>query len=52
MGKYGLSMGDGDGGVGAPGRYLRLGENSLITSGHTRSLRRKLNSGCCSGVVK
>ena len=31
-----------------PCRCFILGENSLITSGQTRSLRRKLNSLCCN----
>lgn len=47
MGKYGLSRGVACCALaGMELRYLMLGENNLITSAHTRSFRRKLNSGC------
>ncbi len=49
MGKYGFSTGAGDEALLLlPWRNLMLGENSLMTSGHTRSFSRKLNSWCCT----
>lgn len=47
MGKYGLSSGvacctD----AGTEFRYFMFGENNFITRAHTRSFKRKLNSGC------
>ena len=47
IGKNGFSARAGEGEGGMPWRYLRDGENSLITSGHTFSFSMKLNSGCC-----
>ena len=46
MGNDGLSGLTGGAGVLIPCRCFILGENSLITSGHTRSFKRKLNSAC------
>lgn len=48
MGKYGLSRGVACCTLaGTEVRYFMFGENNLITSAHTRSFSRKLNSGCC-----
>lgn len=45
IGKYGLSNGVACcTPAGIVVRYFIFGENNLITSAHTRSLRRKLNS--------
>ena len=46
IGKYGLSNGYGEVGAGALVRYFKLGENNFMTTGHTRSFSKKLNSGC------
>lgn len=46
MGKYGFSTGAGEDDVLDPCLNLIFGEKSLITRGHTLSLRRKLNSWC------
>ena len=46
MGKYGFSLAEDEAGTGMPWRYLRLGENSLMIRGQTRSFSRKLNSRC------
>jgi len=48
MGKYGLSRGVACCTLaGTEVRYFMFGENNLITSAHTRSFSKKLNSGCC-----
>jgi hypothetical protein len=49
-GKTGFSKGGSDG-LFDPCRNFMLGENNLMTSGHTLSLRRKLNSGCYKNKI-
>ena len=45
IGKYGFSMGPGLEAAVA-WRYFRLGENSLMINGQTRTFNKKLNSSC------
>jgi hypothetical protein len=52
IGKNGFSAGIGEGGDGMPCLYFKLGENNLITRGHTRSFSKKLNSLCCEKKIK
>jgi len=52
IGKYGLSRGVACCTLaGTEVRYFMFGENNLITSAHTRSFSKKLNSGCCKRNV-